>query len=174
MTRAAVFLDRDGVLNEVVERDGQPGSPRSLSEFHLAPDLAHVRRLKAAGLLVFIVTNQPDLSRGLLEAAAFDGMLRLLCEQVPVDDWRVCSHEDGHDCACRKPRPGMLHDLAHHWHVDLSRSYFVGDTWRDVGAARAAGCRSILLRRPYNGDVEADVEVATLASAVDSILEHRG
>jgi D-glycero-D-manno-heptose 1,7-bisphosphate phosphatase len=174
MSRAAVFLDRDGVLNEVVERAGLPGSPRSVSELRLVPDVAHARRLKEAGLLVFIVTNQPDRSRGELTQEALDAMMAAIRAVVPVDDYRVCVHEDADDCACRKPRPGMLLDLAHHWHLDLSRSVVVGDMWRDVEAARAAGCRSILIRRPYNRGVSGDAEADSLAAAVDIVLEERG
>ncbi|CAN5676975.1 HAD family hydrolase [soil metagenome] len=171
MLRPAVFLDRDGVLNEVLERDGRPGSPRTASDLRLVDDLDHVRRLKNAGLLVFIMTNQPDRSRGLLSPEELDTMMALIRSRVPIDDYRVCEHDDPDDCPCRKPRPGMILDLAHHWHVDLERSYVIGDTWRDIGAARAAGCASILIRRPYNLDVEADAEAGSLAAAVDIVLD---
>jgi D-glycero-D-manno-heptose 1,7-bisphosphate phosphatase len=172
MPVAAVFLDRDGVLNEIVERDGQPGSPRSLPEFRIVPDLAHIQRLRAAGMLIFVVTNQPDVARGLVGRPEVAAMMARLAERMPMDDYRVCEHDDADDCGCRKPRPGMLLELAHHWRVDLNRSYMVGDMWRDVEAARAAGCRSVLLRRPYNAGIDADAEAATLAEAVDIILGH--
>jgi D-glycero-D-manno-heptose 1,7-bisphosphate phosphatase len=94
--------------------------------------------------------------------------------RVHIDDIRICAHEDADACACRKPRPGMLLDLARHWHVDLARSWMIGDMWRDVEAARAAGCRSVLIRRDYNRRTAADVEAATLTEAIARVLENGG
>jgi D-glycero-D-manno-heptose 1,7-bisphosphate phosphatase len=172
MSSPAVFLDRDGVLNEVVTRNGAPGSPRSLDELRLVPDLHRVRELGAAGLNVFIITNQPDVARGHTSPEVLDAMMELIRTTIPVDDYRACLHEDGDGCACRKPLPGMLLELARQWDVELERSWVIGDMWRDVDAARAAGCRSVLIRRSYNVGVAADVEVASLGEAVDMVL-HR-
>lgn len=174
LLRSAVFLDRDGVLNHVVERDGQPASPRTLDELRLVPDLAAVNRLQQAGYLTFITTNQPDVARGYVSWGLIDRVLERIRSRVHIDDTRVCAHEDADDCSCRKPKPGMLLDLARHWHVDLARSWMIGDMWRDVEAARAAGCRSVLIRAPYNGGAAADFEADTLAEAVARILEHGG
>jgi D-glycero-D-manno-heptose 1,7-bisphosphate phosphatase len=167
----AVFLDRDGVLNVIVERDGRPESPRRLSEFRLVAD-AHrsVARLKAAGLPVFVVTNQPDLSRGLVSVEQLDAMMQTLTSELGIDAAGVCPHEDRDACACRKPRPGLILDLADRWRVDPTRSFMVGDTWRDMDAGRAAGCRTVLLRTWYNDDAHGDVTVDDLSSAVDRIL----
>jgi D-glycero-D-manno-heptose 1,7-bisphosphate phosphatase len=172
--RPAVFLDRDGVLNEIVERDGRPGSPRSLSQFRPVSDLASVQRLKDAGLLVFIITNQPDVARGHITHAVLDRMLAELSADVAFDDYRVCPHDDADGCECRKPKPGMILDLARHWHVDRSRSFVVGDMWRDVEAARSAGCEPVLIRRPYNRDVAVSAEAGTLADAVAMVLSSLG
>jgi D-glycero-D-manno-heptose 1,7-bisphosphate phosphatase len=171
MSRAAIFLDRDGVLNEVVERDGAPGSPRTVAELSLVPDIRRVQELGAAGLNVFVITNQPDVARGHTPPEVLDAMMQIISAEVPVADYRACVHEDADDCACRKPRPGMILDLAQRWDVDLERSFVIGDMWRDVGAARAAGCRSILIRRPWNDGVTADAEVGSLGEAVDLVLE---
>jgi D-glycero-D-manno-heptose 1,7-bisphosphate phosphatase len=168
--RRAVFLDRDGVLNEVVMRNGAPESPRALEQLVFPRDIHAVRRLKDAGLLLFLITNQPDIARGNVTEAYLDAVLERIRVHVPLDDVRFCPHDDADDCACRKPRPGMLLDLARSWHVDLSRSWVIGDMWRDVGAARAAGCRSILIRRDYNVDAEPDTEVDSLSAAVEAVL----
>lgn len=172
--QAAVFLDRDGVLNPIIVRDGRPGSPRRLDEFRLVPD-AHdaVARLKAAGFAVFVVTNQPDLARGLLPAAELEAMMKVLTAELGVDDAAVCPHEDGHACDCRKPLPGLLNALADRWDIDLPRSFMVGDTWRDTAAGRAAGCRTVLLKTWYNQDTHGDMNVDELGGAVDWILEER-
>jgi D-glycero-D-manno-heptose 1,7-bisphosphate phosphatase len=172
--RPAVFLDRDGVLNEVVERDGQPASPRTLDELRLVPDLGAVGRLVRAGHLVFVTTNQPDIARGLVSAEMVDLMMDRIRSHVHIDDVRICTHVDADACGCRKPAPGMLLDLARHWHVDLARSWMVGDTWRDMEAARAAGCRPILIRRSYNADVVVEFETATLGGAVARVLDQGG
>jgi histidinol-phosphate phosphatase family protein len=162
----AVFLDRDGVLNDVVERDGRPGSPRSLAEFVSAPDLLAVRALRRAGYRTFIITNQPDLARGLTTAAEFSRMMAVLESQIPVDEVRVCPHDERDGCACRKPLPGMIAELAAAWNIDLAHSWVIGDSWRDVEAARAAGCSSVLIRRWYNGDARPDHAVDTLGAAI--------
>jgi D-glycero-D-manno-heptose 1,7-bisphosphate phosphatase len=173
--RAAVFLDRDGVLNHIVQREGRVESPRSLAEFRLVPDaVAAVARIRAAGLPVFVVTNQPDVARGLLPFDALQAMIEQLRTRVGVDDAAVCPHEDADDCACRKPRPGMLVELAQKWKVDLRRSFMVGDTWRDTTAGAAAGCRTVLLRTWYNEDASADTVVGDLSAAADWILEAHG
>jgi histidinol-phosphate phosphatase family protein len=167
----AVFLDRDGVLNEIVERDGRPGSPRRLEEFRPVADLEAVAQLRSAGYRLFIITNQPDLSRGLTAVEDVEGMLRVLRERIPIDEARVCPHDDGDGCGCRKPAAGMITDLAERWNVDLAASWVIGDMWRDVEAARIAGCASVLLRRPYNADARADYEAATLGEAVRLIVQ---
>jgi D-glycero-D-manno-heptose 1,7-bisphosphate phosphatase len=171
--REAVFLDRDGVLNEIVERDGKPASPRSLEEFRLVPDVDVVARLKAAGMLVFIITNQPDVARGHTTEDLLDRMLGIIRGRVEIDDHRACLHEDSDGCACRKPKPGMILDLAETWNVDVPRSYVVGDMWRDMEAARAAGCASVLVGRDYNRTARADYTAATLSQAIDIILDSR-
>ena len=168
--RPAVFLDRDGVLNEVVERDGKPASPRSLDQFRLAPDLAAVNQLRDAGLAVFIITNQPDVSRGYTPVSLLQAMFAEIRAHAHIDDVRACVHDDHDDCPCRKPRPGMILDLAEHWNVDVTASYVIGDMWRDMDAARAAGCTGILLRRAYNRTAQADHTVTTLSDAVALIL----
>jgi D-glycero-D-manno-heptose 1,7-bisphosphate phosphatase len=169
---AGVFLDRDGVLNEIVERDGRVESPRLLSELRVTADAREaVSRLRQAGLHVFVVTNQPDLARGLLPAAELEAMMDVLRTNVGFDDVAVCPHVDSDQCDCRKPRPGMLLQLAARWRVDPARSWMVGDTWRDMDAGRAAGCRTVLLRTWYNRDVHGDTVVDSLGSAVDWIVQ---
>jgi len=169
--RRAVFLDRDGVLNDVLERDGAPVSPRRAAEFRIAEGAPEaVGRLRQAGLPVLVVTNQPDLARGYMEPTEHERMLAALRAAVPLDDIAVCPHDDADGCACRKPEPGMLLMLAERHHLDLATSVLVGDGWRDMEAARRAGCHTVLLERDYNAGATADAVVATLKEAVDLIL----
>lgn len=166
-----VFFDRDGVLNDVVERDGAPGSPRAVSELVVTAGAAHViRRLRNAGLRAFVVTNQPDVSRGLVSASESAAIMAAVRSALPLDDVLVCPHDDADGCDCRKPRPGMIERLAARWGVEARASWVVGDRWRDVDAGRAAGCRTVLLRRPYNAGATADVVVESLEEAADWIL----
>lgn len=170
--KRAVFLDRDGVLNPVVMRSGSPASPRSRDEFSLVPGAGkQVARLKAAGYVVIVVTNQPDVARGLLPQDELEAMHRVLAQEAGPDEIRFCPHDDHHQCACRKPKPGMLTQAATEHGLDLAASWMVGDGYKDMEAARAAGVRAVLIKADYNAKVEAPQRVADLAEAVDLILE---
>ena len=170
--RPAVFLDRDGVLNEAFIRGGVPTPPRSLEEFRVLPGVARAcAELRQAGFVLVVVTNQPDVARGKLTSADVDGMHEHLRSIVPLDEICVCQHDDSDDCTCRKPQPGMLLDAAERLNLDLARSASVGDRWRDIEAARRAGVKAIYVERHYDepAPVGADVAVADLAEAAEWI-----
>jgi D-glycero-D-manno-heptose 1,7-bisphosphate phosphatase len=169
--RPAIFFDRDGVLNEVVWRDGKPASPRSPDELVLAGDCHDtVGRLRSAGFLTFVVTNQPDVRRGLMTADSLEAIHRRLGEEIAFEEIACCPHDDRDHCGCRKPRPGMLLDLARRWSVDLTASWMIGDQDRDTACGQAAGCRTALLSRPYNSGAGADINAAELSLICDQIL----
>jgi D-glycero-D-manno-heptose 1,7-bisphosphate phosphatase len=171
MSQRTIFLDRDGVINTVVCRDGAPGSPRNLEEFNIETGVDWLlSRLRAAGYKLFVVTNQPDIARGLLAADTLQIMTDRILQMLPIDGVRVCPHDDRDACNCRKPRPGMLIELANRYDLALSGSYLIGDSGKDTLAAKRAGCASIILDRSYNQGVAADLRVADLAEAVDAIL----
>lgn len=175
MTHSAVFFDRDGVLNESIVRDNQSFGPLTLDQFRLFDYAAlQIRRLKQAGFLCIVFTNQPDLSRGLLSPSALDEMHKVLRAHVALDDLLVCPHDDSHECSCRKPKPGMILQAAQKWDIDLPRSFVIGDRWRDIDAGRAAGCRTILVKQSYSNCQTADFAVANLVEAVDIILKKHG
>ncbi len=180
MTQRAVFLDRDGVLAEAIVRDGRAFAPTELDDFRLVPDAAElVQRLRDAGFLCIVFTNQPELANELLEPGVLDEMHRIMRAALPLDDVYVCPHDKSEGCRCHKPATGMLLDAAAKWGIDLARSFVIGDRWRDIDAGIAAGCFSILLERPYSACDDADLRVSTLAEAVDAALarldgdEHR-
>jgi D-glycero-D-manno-heptose 1,7-bisphosphate phosphatase len=144
--RPAAFLDRDGVLNRLVVAEERARSPRTLREFQLLPDVARaVETLHRADLLVVVVTNQPDVARGLLPMGELERMHEWLRRVVAVDAIYVCPHDDRDECLCRKPRPGLLLEASREWGIALAGSYLVGDSWKDIEAGRRAGCRTILL-----------------------------
>jgi len=168
--RRAVFLDRDGVINEVVNRDGRPASPRHLEEFRIVEGAAEsTGRFKELGFIVIVVTNQPDIARGLAQAEVIEQMHDRIRRELPVDDVRICPHDDGDRCHCRKPLPGMLTDAARDLDIDLTRSFLIGDGAKDIEAGKKAGCTTILLDASYNEDVRPDYRAADLKDAVDIV-----
>ena len=171
--KRAVFLDRDGVLNRSMVRNGRPYAPTSLDEFELLPGVTEaVTSLRTAGFLLIVVTNQPDVATGALSRNVLDEIHRKIRTWLPVDDIKVCCHVEADGCLCRKPRPGMLLDAAREWSIDLNRSFMVGDRWRDVSAGKAAGCTTIFVECGYaERQVDApDFVVTSLAEAVKIIL----
>ncbi len=172
----AVFLDRDGVLNHSPVVGGRPYAPASAAEFTLLPGVTDaVARLRAAGYRLIVVTNQPDVARGRQSRAEVDAMHAVLRERLGLTDIRVCFHDDADGCACRKPKAGLLLDAAREHRLDLAASFIVGDRWRDVGAGRNAGCRTIFIDYAYDEPrPEApDAVVSSLADAAEWILANR-
>ncbi len=171
--RPGVLLDRDGVLNSVLVRFGRGFSPRKFAEFELLPGVAAaVALLRKAGLPVLVVTNQPDIARGLLRPAELERMHEFMRVHVSVDRIYSCTHDDSDDCICRKPRPGLLLRAAAEFHLDLVHSWMVGDSWKDIEAARAAGCRSIFVAGPHAdaGRSKPERTAASLPEAAKMIL----
>lgn len=170
-TRKAVFLDRDGVLNSAIVRGGRPYAPRRLEDFIILPEVpAAVRRLKAAGYLTIVATNQKDVGAGLLPRHTLNDMHLRLSAVMPLDDIRVCTCID--ECPCYKPNAGMLVEAAQDWNIDLSASVMIGDRWRDIGAGKNAGCLTIFIDRGYAEVLPQvpDLIATDLADAVDKLL----
>jgi len=163
-------LDRDGVINQVIIKEGKPYSPRRLSEFRLTDGIKGVLdHLKEAGFLLIVVTNQPDISRGLITRGKLDAIHDLIKNELPVDDIVVCPHDDVDECNCRKPKPGMIVDSARKWGIDIGNSFIIGDTWKDMGAGEKAGCTTILLDASYNQDVKGDYRIQYISEALKII-----
>ncbi len=167
--RRAVFLDRDGVINRNEVRDGRPHGPQSVEDFVILPGVGEaVAALRAAGYLVIVATNQPNVARETVEA-----MHAKMRRTVPVDDIRVCPHSESDNCACRKPKPGLLLDAARDHGISLAHSWMVGDRWRDVEAGKAAGCRTIFIDHGYTNEPQPrdpDLVVRSLGEALPFIL----
>jgi D-sedoheptulose 7-phosphate isomerase len=172
--RPAVFLDRDGVINRAVVRDGKPFPPTGLKELELLPEVASsLHDLKAHGFALFVITNQPDVSRGTQTREGVEAIHQALASSLPIDDIFVCYHDDADHCACRKPNSGMLLDARRKHNIDLSRSFMVGDRWRDIDAGHAAGCKTVLIDYGYHERKPAQPPEATVRSlreAADWIL----
>jgi D-glycero-D-manno-heptose 1,7-bisphosphate phosphatase len=183
---AAIFLDRDGTLNELVidPISGEPESPLRPQDVALIPGAAEAaRRLIDAGWALIGVTNQPAAAKGtvtLAELSAVQARVAQLLSKAGVEfvDFKMCTHhpngvvsELSGMCECRKPEPGMLIQGAAANDVDLSASWMIGDTDADVLAGQAAGCRTILLENPFSahkrdGDIIATATMSDLSAAV--------
>jgi D-glycero-D-manno-heptose 1,7-bisphosphate phosphatase len=184
MSQAAVFLDRDGTINE------QMGYINHLSRFRLLPQVAPaIRRLNEAGLKVVVVTNQSGAARGYFPASLVQEVHEHLKQLLAaggahLDGIYACLHHPDERCACRKPRPTLLEQAARDLDLDLARSYLVGDRYNDVETAANAGGKGILVLTGYGrGEYEylraaqpvQPVHVAPdLEAAVEWILQDLG
>lgn len=173
MTRRAIFLDRDGVINRAIVRDGKPYPPASLQEVEILPGVDEaLRRLKDADYVLVVVSNQPDVARGTTCRSTVEGINDYLKQRLPIDRFIMCYHDSGDGCACRKPRPGMLQMGAEEFGINMGESFMVGDRWRDVAAGVAAGCQTLYIDYGYNEQQPArvDFSVGSLLDAADIIL----
>ena len=172
--KRAVFLDRDGVINQAVVRDGKPYPPSGVEELKIVEGVADaVRDLKQSGFLLIVVTNQPDIARGTQDRVAVDAIHQALRQTLPLDDFFVCPHDDSDRCDCRKPLPGLLLRAAEKYGIDLSRSFMIGDRWRDVDAGASAGCTTVWIDYGYLerlSSAQASVTVDSIRAAANWIL----
>lgn len=173
----AVFLDRDGTLIESDVRDGLPFAVADHADFTLlhgteeACDL-----LRAAGFLLVMVTNQPDVARGRVLRQTVDESNQHLLDVLRLDAAKACYHDDSDGCRCRKPLPGMLIEAARELGVVLDKnSYLVGDRWRDIDAGTAAGVTTVLIDHGYAEAIRepADHTTGSLLDAATWIIGNR-
>ena len=167
----AVFLDRDGVINECALLHGKPSAPTQIQNFILFPGvLEAISEFKIRGFFVFVITNQPDISKGNLSQEDLFQMHTNLMEAAEIDDIFVCPHLEIHNCFCRKPKIGMIKDAQKKYSINLQKSFVVGDRWRDVEAAKNAGCTSILVGTGYNEKkITPDFQVNSLVECLKII-----
>jgi len=174
----AVFFDRDGVLNRAVVRDGKPYPPASLAELEIVEGAAAgLARLKNLRFLLLVVTNQPDVARGTQTLDAIHAMHDAMRQTLAIDEFLICPHDDRDGCRCRKPAPGLIFDARDRYGVDLTRSFLIGDRWRDIDAGQAAGCRTVLIDRHYRErgpSAAPDARVGSLPEAVDWVVQNSG
>lgn len=149
--RHAIFLDRDGVINQAQVRDGKPYPPKNIEEMVILPGVAEALiALHGAGYMLVVVTNQPDVARGTTPRAIVEEINTYLATHLPIDEFRTCYHDSSDGCDCRKPLPGSLLAAAKQHNINLWKSYMVGDRWRDIEAGMNAGCKTIFIDYGYN------------------------
>jgi transaldolase len=170
----AVFLDRDGVINDAIVRDGHPHPPATLAEVRVCTGApAALAELRSRGFQLFVVTNQPDVARGTAKAADVDAFHSYLSAALPIDKFYTCMHDDADGCVCRKPLPGLITRAASEHSIDLATSYLIGDRWRDIAAGVAAGVTTIFIDRNYaerKPEPSADGSAVDIEGAVNWIL----
>lgn len=174
MMRPGIFLDRDGVINRPTIRGRKPYPPRSLAELELLPGVpAALRALKAGGYRLVVVTNQPDVARGIVPRAVVDSMNDWLKSVLPLDAVLTCAHDDADQCQCRKPSPGLIRQAARELRLECTASYMIGDRWRDIEAGRRAGCKTFFIDCGYDEQAPCsyDFRVSSLPDAARIILQ---
>ncbi len=173
MKRSAVFLDRDGVINRIRMRNGVPCPPASVQDLQILPGVAEaLSTLKAHGYVLVVVTNQPDVARGSTTRQSVEDIHERISRELCVDAILTCFHDDGDDCDCRKPRPGLLLRAAREFDLDVGASFMMGDRWRDLEAGARAGCRTFYIDGGYEerAPVAYDYRVRSLHEAAGIVL----
>lgn len=185
MKKKAVFFDRDGSLTNTFVIDNKPYAPTRPEDLELLPETPEIlNRLHDANHLIIVVSNQPDIALGKIDEPtrlAIEKKFVDLIEQkgVHIDEIFYCHHhpdsinpEYPKECGCRKPKPRMIIKAAEKFGIDLSKSWVIGDTDKDINAGKSAGCRTILIQRSYSGNCEPDFSVQNLSQCVDIVLKN--
>ena len=149
----AVFLDRDGVLTIPLFRHGRSYAATDLKGFKIYPESKEaLHLLKKAGFLLVIVTNQPDINRGIITKSTMELMNSSLAERLPIDTIKICPHIREENCLCRKPKPGLLMEACAEFGIDTLQSYMIGDRSSDMEAGRSLSCKTIFIDLGYTAE----------------------
>lgn len=148
--KRALFLDRDGVVIKSLVINGKPVANHSLETLEYIPGIRDlISYVKGKSMVPILITNQPDIARGLIDKDLVDEMNSKILSETGIKEVFMCSHDDIDGCNCRKPLPGLFYQAKRLLNIDLERSYMVGDRWRDVQAAQDAGITAIYLDSDY-------------------------
>lgn len=175
MMDKAVFLDRDGVINEVLSK--RVKFVNTAEDFHLLPGAGEgIRKLNEAGWKVFVVTNQGGVGLGYMTEEALHDVHREMEKQLAdcgahINDIAYCPHMPQSGCRCRKPKPGMLLDLAEKHAIDLSSSYMAGDREPDIEAGRSAGTKTVFITHDGKQKIKADEYFPDLLSFAEWLTD---
>ena len=172
----AIFLDRDGVINQVNLFDGKPYPPKDINELILLPKVNEaLELLKDAGYLLIVITNQPDVVRGKTKIETVEAINQFLKDSLPIDDIFTCYHDDIENCDCRKPKPGNILKAADKYNINIPSSFMIGDRWRDIEAGESAGCKTFFIDYSYQEKQPEsyDYKVKSLYDAAKIILKDK-
>lgn len=173
--KKAVFLDRDGVLNHVVIKNGKPCPPSDLDNLQVFEGAKEsINALKKANWLVIVLTNQPDVARNITSKKNVEKINSHLKLILQFDEIYTCYHDNDDFCDCRKPKPGMLVTASRKNNIILKNSYMVGDRWSDIDAGNKVGCKTIFIDYDYNEKrpVNFNYKVKSINEAAKIILKN--
>ncbi len=148
-----IFLDRDGTLNRAITGSSEKmiRAPWWINEINFEPNLREAMMIfKDFGYTTVLATNQPDVYYGYLPRERWKKIFLAITKEARPDAVYYCWHTQAAKCECKKPKPGMLLQAAAIHRINLKKSWMIGDTEKDMLAGKRAGCRTILIRRPYN------------------------
>jgi D-glycero-D-manno-heptose 1,7-bisphosphate phosphatase len=145
MKNKAIFLDRDGVVNRIIYENNVQRSPRSMDEFEYEQGiLEFIQNIKKLDFEIAIITNQPEVKRGLVSRDTVEQFHKKIRSELGIDHFFVCWHDSTDNCNCRKPKPGLFFDAKEKLQVNLEDSFMIGDREKDIISAKSAGCNGIL------------------------------
>lgn len=172
MNEKIVFLDRDGVINKLIERDGRKVSPRVFDDFQILPGVSEaINNLRGSGFKIVVVSNQPDISRGLMDTAELE-LMHQLVYSLGVETIRYCPHTDEDNCICRKPRPGLMIEQIRASRTPPIEIWMIGDNLSDVFAGQAVGAKTVLICSDLESHgANADLIANDLLEAANFILK---
>lgn len=148
---AAAFLDRDGVINASLIKENTPCPPGDISEVEILPGVREaIDILFLNNYLPVVITNQPDISRGTRKLCDVQSINDYIGRETGVSNFYICPHDELDQCSCRKPKPGLIEVAVAELEIDLSKSFLVGDRWRDIEAGQSAGLPSFFIDYSYH------------------------
>lgn len=163
MLTKAIFFDRDGVLNKLVKRDGGYYSPLYFRNFEINHEAKSIiSNLKSLNYLNIVISNQPDIARNRMNINELEMMTDYLKSEMYIDDIFYCMHDDKANCLCRKPKTGLFLEAKTKWNIDFNKSFFVGDTWRDLDAGKNMAFKTIILENSCNYTLKCDIKIKKL------------
>jgi D-glycero-D-manno-heptose 1,7-bisphosphate phosphatase len=171
-SKRAIFFDKDGTLNYSVFWKDKYRAPRKVSETFFYKGLTEkFQILNELDFLIFLVTNQPDISNGDIDTINYSGIVNHIKKNFDIVEVATCVHPSKQQCLCRKPSPKMLFDLSSKHNIELKNSWMIGDRISDIKAGKLAGCKTILIRRESDVFSMYDSKPDHLASSTsDAIL----
>lgn len=148
--RKSIFLDRDGVLVGIKRVKNKPYSVDSLNKISIKKNAQKVLKKLKHNFLLIMVTNQPNVSRGLVSKSEVNKINNYIKKTFNLDDVFCCFHDDIDKCNCRKPKAGMFFKAKKKWNIDLKKSIMIGDRKKDIDAGKKAGCKNFFIDYNYN------------------------
>lgn len=149
--KTAIFLDRDGVINKSIIKNNLPYSPKQKNNFVIIDGVKEaISIFNSLNFIPVVITNQPDVSRGIMTKKMVDWQHSRLYEVLGIENYFTCYHDDSDFCECRKPKAGLIKEASKKLNIDIKKSFLVGDRWKDIKAGQNAGCSCFFIDYQYN------------------------